>query len=121
MGRSLVLEPGLSSELVDVAGRGAGDGQPSSVLRFSTFDAGSGLLLRTLVGDTHSVLFVSETPRDLREDEVLLEQKEEAVNLGQRELDVGWLSEHAKQVARLLPGGLTVLGLSLPMPDIIAI
>ena len=36
-------------------------GQPSSVLRCSTFNAGSGLLVGTLVGDTHSVLFVSET------------------------------------------------------------
>ena len=117
MGRSLVLEPGLSSKLADIAGRGAGDRQPTSVLRFSTFDAGSGLLVGTLVGDTHSVLFVAETPREESEDEVPLEQKEEAVKLEQRELDVGWLSEHAKQVARLLPGGLTVLGLFLPRPD----
>jgi len=101
MGRSLVLEPGLSSKLADIAGRGAG----------------SGLLVGTLVGDTHSVLFVAETPREESEDEVPLEQKEEAVKLEQRELDVGWLSEHAKQVARLLPGGLTVLGLFLPRPD----
>jgi len=101
MGRSLVLEPGLSSKLADIAGRGAG----------------SGLLVGTLVGDTHSVLFVAETPREESEDEVPLEQKEEAVKLDQRELDVGWLSEHAKQVARLLPGGLTVLGLFLPRPD----
>ena len=36
-GKELVLEPGLSSELADVAGRSAGDGQPSFVLRFSTF------------------------------------------------------------------------------------
>ena len=121
MGRSLVLEPGLSSKLADIAGRSAGDRQSSSVLRFSTFDAGSGLLVGTLVGDTHSVLFVAETPREENEDEVPLEQKKELVKLEQRELDVGWLSEHAKQVARLLPGGLTVLGLSLPMPDIIAI
>ena len=35
----------------------------------------------------------------------------------QREVDVGWLSEHARQVARLLPGGLTLLGLFLPRPD----
>ena len=121
MGRSLVLEPGLSGKLADIAGRGAGDKQLTSVLGFSIFDAGSGLLVGTLVGDTHSVLFVAETPREESEDEVPLEQKEEAVKLEQRELDVGWLSEHAKQVARLLPGGLTVLGLSLPMPDIIAI
>ena len=83
-------------------------GQPSSVLRCSTFNAGSGLLVGTLVGDTHSVLFVAGTPCEESEDEVPLEQ---------RELDVDWLSEHAKQVARLLPGGLTVLGLFLPRPD----
>ena len=65
MGRSLVLEPGLSSKLADIAGRGAGDGEPSSVLRFSTFYAGSGLLVGTLVGDTHSVLLIAETPREL--------------------------------------------------------
>ena len=34
MGKGLVLEPGLSSKLADIAGRGAGDRQPSSVLRF---------------------------------------------------------------------------------------
>ena len=70
MGRSLVLEPGLSSKLADIAGRGAGDGQNSYVLRFLTFVAGSGLLFGTLVGDMHSVLFVSETPREESEDEV---------------------------------------------------
>ena len=65
-------------------------------------------MVGTLVGDTHSVLFVAGTPCEESEDEVPLEQ---------RELDVDWLSEHAKQVARLLPGGLTVLGLFLPRPD----
>ena len=66
---------------------------------------------------THSVLFVSETPCEENEDEVLLEQKEEAVKLGQKELDMGWQFEHAKQMARFLPGGLAVLGLFLPRPD----
>ena len=116
-GKELVLEPGLSSELADVAGRGAGDGQPSFVLRFSTVVAGSGLLIGTLVGDTHSVLLIAETPREESEDKVALEQKKELVKLGQRELDVDWLPEHARQAARLLPGGLTVLGLFLPRPD----
>jgi len=106
MGRSLVLESGLNSKLADVAGRGAG----------------SGLLVGTLVGDTYSVLFVAETPREEGDDdeeggEGDVKKSEEVSRIEQREVDVGWLSEHARQVARLLPGGLTLLGLFLPRPD----
>jgi len=100
-----VLEPGLSGKLADVAGRGAG----------------SGLLVGTLVGDTYSVLFVAETPREEGDDEEVGAEgdakKSEVSKMEQREVDVGWLSEHARQVARLLPGGLTLLGLFLPRPD----
>jgi len=105
MGRSLVLEPGINSKLADVAGRGAG----------------SGLLVGTLVGDTYSVLFVAETPREEGDDEEEGGEGDakisEVSRIEQREVDVGWLSEHARQVARLLPGGLTLLGLFLPRPD----
>ena len=72
------------------------------------------------MGDTYSVLFVAETPREEGEEEVGEEgdaKSEDMVKLEQREVDVGWLSEHARQVARLLPGGLTILGLFLPRPD----
>ena len=83
--------------------------------------AGSGLLVGTLVGDTYSVLFVAETPREEGDDEEVGAEgdakKSEVSKMEQREVDVGWLSEHARQVARLLPGGLTLLGLFLPRPD----
>ena len=71
------------------------------------------------MGDTYSVLFVAETPREEGEEEVGEgdAKSEDMVKLEQREVDVGWLSEHARQVARLLPGGLTILGLFLPRPD----
>lgn len=76
----------------------------------------------TLVGDTYSVLFVAETPREEGDDdeeggEGDVKKSEEVSRIEQREVDVGWLSEHARQVARLLPGGLTLLGLFLPRPD----
>ena len=66
------------------------------------------------MGDTYSVLFVAETPREEGEEEVGedgVAKSEDMVKLEQREVDVGWLSEHARQVVRLLPGGLTILGL----------
>ena len=72
------------------------------------------------MGDTYSVLFVAETPREEGEEEVGEDgdaKREDMVKLEQREVDVGWLSEHARQVVRLLPGGLTILGLFLPRPD----
>ena len=72
------------------------------------------------MGDTYSVLFVAETPREEGEEEVGEDgdaKSEDMVKLEQREVDVGWLSEHARQVVRLLPGGLTILGLFLPRPD----
>ena len=34
-----------------------------------------------------------------------------------REVDVSWMAEHTKQVLRLLPDGLTVLGFFLAQPD----
>ena len=76
----------------------------------------------TLVGDTYSVLFVAETPREEGDDDEEggvgdVKKSEEVSRIEQREVDVGWLSEHARQVARLLPGGLTLLGLFLPRPD----
>ena len=75
-----------------------------------------------MVGDTYSVLFVAETPREEGDDEEVgaegdAKKSEEVSKMEQREVDVGWLSEHARQVARLLPGGLTLLGLFLPRPD----
>ena len=65
---------------------------------------------------------MAETPREEGDDEEVGEEgdvkkNEEASKIEQREVDVGWLSEHARQVARLLPGGLTLLGLFLPRPD----
>ena len=122
MGRSLVLEPGLSGKLADVAGRGAGHHQHLFWSRLQSDLAGSGLLVGTLVGDTYSVLFVAETPREEGDDEEVgaegdAKKSEEVSKMEQREVDVGWLSEHARQVARLLPGGLTLLGLFLPRPD----
>ena len=66
------------------------------------------------MGDTYSVLLEVEIPREEEEEKVgegRDAKSEDMVKLEQREVDVGWLSEHARQVARLLPGGLTILGL----------
>ena len=64
--------------------------------------AGSGVLVGTLVDDSYHVIFVAETPSEEEEREQQEEGEKERPQ--QRELDVSWLAEHAKQVLRLLPG-----------------
>jgi hypothetical protein len=92
MGRSVGLEGRLGARLAVVAGRGPG---------------ASGVLVGTMVEDAAHVVFLAETP----------EEEEEGEQGAPRELDVSWMAEHAKQVLRLLPGGLTVLGFFLAQPD----
>jgi len=91
------LELGLGGRLAEAAGRGAG----------------SGVLVGTLLGEAYTVLFLAETPADAEEEAA----GEEQAAAARAELDVAWLAEHARQVARLLPGGLSVLGYFLARPD----
>ena len=66
------------------------------------------MLVGTLVDDSYHIVFVAETPSEEEEEEKQQEQEggggKEAPAPQQRELDVSWLAEHAKQVLRLLPG-----------------
>ena len=65
----------------------------------------SGILAGTMVEDSAHVVF-HKTP------------EEEEVEQGTPcEVDVSWMAEHTKQVLRLLPDGLTVLGFLLAQPD----
>jgi len=98
MGRSVGLEPCLGSKLAGIAGRGKG----------------SGLLVGSLIDDVYHVVFVAETPP---EDDEEVPEEEKPESLTDRNLDVEWMVEHAKQVLRLLPGGLTVLGIFFPCTD----
>lgn len=89
MGRQVSLEPGLAAKLASMAGRGKG----------------SGVLVGTVMEDHHHVLFVAETPsEDEEQQEVEEEEGKAAPAPPPREVDVSWMTEHQRQVLRLLPG-----------------
>ena len=74
MGR-IVCDPSLESRLNEI----------------STQGHGSGLIIGSKVDDKYYGVFLAETPKE----------EEEEKN---KTLDVSWMTEHAKQVIRLLPG-----------------
>ena len=92
------LELGLGGRLAEAAGRGAG----------------SGVLVGTLLGEAYTVLFLAETPADAEEEAA----GEEQAAAARAELDVAWLAEHARQVARLLPGQATCHLSPTPTPHL---
>jgi len=84
MGRTIHCDPVLEEKLAEICSKGPG----------------TGVVVGSLVDDRYYGVFLAETPQDE-------ERVEKNVN---NSLDVGWMVEHAKQVIRLLPGGLTVIG-----------
>jgi len=83
MGRTVLCNPLVEEKLVEICSQGPG----------------TGLVVGSVVDDKYYGVFLAETP-----------QEEEGAEKKSNMLDVGWMVEHAKQVIRLLPGGLTVLG-----------
>jgi hypothetical protein len=83
MGRTILCNPLLEEKLVEICSQGPG----------------TGLVVGSVVDDKYYGVFLAETPKE-----------EEGEEKKSPTLDVGWMVEHAKQVIRLLPGGLTVLG-----------
>eukprot|EP00092_Neocalanus_flemingeri_P029901 GFUD01032466.1.p1 GENE.GFUD01032466.1~~GFUD01032466.1.p1 ORF type:complete len:432 (+),score=114.88 GFUD01032466.1:37-1332(+) len=86
MGRTIYCDPLLEEKLIEICSKGPG----------------TGLVVGSLVDDRYYGVFLAETPQD--------EEGESVEKTVTKTLDVGWMVEHAKQVIRLLPGGLTVLG-----------
>jgi len=66
--------------------------------KLSEISSGTGVVVGSIIDDKYYGVFLAETPT---------EEEEKITKTG---LDVGWMVEHAKQIIRLLPGGLTVLG-----------
>jgi len=62
----------------------------------------TGLVVGAAVQERFYPVFLAETPRE--------EAGEDGEQQQPSAIDVGWMLEHAKQVSRLLPGGLAVLG-----------
>jgi len=87
MGRSVLGDPTLVGKLAEI-----------SEQKTST----TGLIVGSLVDDKYFAVFLAETPKE--------EDDEDNKTSNSNNLDVVWMAEHAKQVLRLLPGGLTVLG-----------
>lgn len=85
MGRTIYCNPVLEEKLGEICSQGPG----------------TGLVVGSVVDDRYYGVFLAETPQDEEEG---VEKKPSST------LDVGWMVEHARQVVRLLPGGLTVLG-----------
>jgi len=85
MGRTIYCNPLLEEKLTEICSQGPG----------------TGLVVGSVVDDRYYGVFLAETP---------LEEQEEGAEKKANTLDVGWMVEHARQVIRLLPGGLTVLG-----------
>jgi len=83
MGRTILCNPLLEEKLTEICSQGPG----------------TGLVVGSVVDDKYYGVFLAETP-----------QEEEGAEKKSNTLDVGWMVEHARQVIRLLPGGLTVLG-----------
>jgi len=83
MGRTILCNPLLEEKLTEICSQGPG----------------TGLIVGSVVDDKYYGVFLAETP-----------QEEEGTERKANTLDVGWMVEHARQVIRLLPGGLTVLG-----------
>jgi len=83
MGRTIICDPVLEDKLTEVCSKGPG----------------TGVVVGSVVEEKYYGVFVAETPR---------EEEGEAASVNT--LDVKWMVEHARQVIRLLPGGLTVLG-----------
>jgi len=88
MGKIVYCPPDVEYKLRDVCAQGPG----------------TGLVIGSKVDDRYYGVFIVETPKEEEQGE------SEKKNSG---VDVGWMTEHAKQVIRLLPGGLTVLGVYL--------
>lgn len=82
MGRTIYCDPVLEEKLSEIS-------------------SGTGVVVGSVVDDKYYGVFLAETPAD---------EEEGAEKTVKTSLDVGWMVEHAKQVIRLLPGGLTVLG-----------
>jgi len=84
MGRTILCNPLVEGKLSELCALGPG----------------TGLVVGSVVDDKYYGVFLAETPKE----------EEESTDKNPNKLDVGWMVEHARQVIRLLPGGLTVLG-----------
>ena len=79
MGKIVYCPPDVEYKLRDVCAQGPG----------------TGLVIGSKVDDRYYGVFIVETPKEEEQGE------SEKKNSG---VDVGWMTEHAKQVIRLLPG-----------------
>ena len=66
----------------------------------------SSVLVGTLVEDSMHAMFLAETP-----------EEEEGEHRTPHQLDISWMAEHTRQVLRLLPDDLIILGFFLVQPD----
>jgi hypothetical protein len=66
----------------------------------------SSVLVGTMIEDSAHAVFLAETP-----------EEEEGEQGTAHELDINWMAKHTRQVLRLLPDGLTILGFFLAQPD----
>jgi len=97
MVRSLYYGPHFSRKLTELSAKGCT----------------TGLVLGSLLGDRAFGVCLVETPLEVTEKT----ESPEAETKRSTNLDVGWMEEHARQVYRLLPGGLTILGCFIFHPE----